>query len=163
MAIMKKLDHPNIIKLFEIIDDPNDSKLYLITEFVKNGSLAARIRKRDLTENQMRHIFRELITALEYCHKVPKICHRDIKPDNILIDADGSTKLADFGVSLLLPEDGEIKSNAGSEKFFSPEACLGSTYKGRLNDLWACGVTLYMMATGEFPFKGTHRSLQREI
>lgn len=113
----------------------------------------------------MRHIFRQLITALEYCHRVPKIVHRDIKPDNILIDAEGNVKLGDFGVSLLLPEEGNdvISSNAGSDKFFSPEACMSSTYKGKLNDLWACGVTLYMMATGEFPFKGMHKKLYKEI
>ena len=165
MAIMKKLDHPNVVKLFEIIDNPLESKVYLITEFVKNGTLSGLIRKRNMTDEQMRLIFRQLIAAVEYCHKVPKIIHRDIKPDNILIDTDGNVKLGDFGVSFLIPEDGSelINSNAGSDKFYSPEACMSKTYRGRLTDLWACGVTLYMMATGDFPFKGTHKKLYREI
>jgi len=166
MAIMKKLDHPNVLRLFEIIDNPQESKLYLITEFVKNGSLANRLKsKPKLSEEQMRKIFRQLITAVEYCHYVPNIIHRDIKPDNILIDEEENIKLGDFGVSLLIPEDGSelVTSNAGSDKFFSPEACMSKTYRGRVTDLWACGVTLYVMATGTYPFKGTHQQLYTEI
>jgi [calcium/calmodulin-dependent protein kinase] kinase len=166
MAIMKKLDHPNVLRLFEIIDNPQESKLYLITEFVKNCSLANRLKsKPKLSEEQMRKIFRQLITAVEYCHYVPNIIHRDIKPDNILIDEEENIKLGDFGVSLLIPEDGSelVTSNAGSDKFFSPEACMSKTYRGRVTDLWACGVTLYVMATGTYPFKGTHQQLYAEI
>jgi [calcium/calmodulin-dependent protein kinase] kinase len=166
MAIMKKLDHPNVLRLFEIIDNPQESKIYLITEFVKNGSLANRLKsKPKLSEEQMRKIFRQLITAVEYCHYVPNIIHRDIKPDNILIDEEENIKLGDFGVSLLIPEDGSelVTSNAGSDKFFSPEACMSKTYRGRVTDLWACGVTLYVMATGTYPFKGTHQQLYTEI
>ena len=113
----------------------------------------------------MRKIFRQLITAVEYCHYVPNIIHRDIKPDNILIDEEENIKLGDFGVSLLIPEDGSelVTSNAGSDKFFSPEACMSKTYRGRVTDLWACGVTLYVMATGTYPFKGTHQQLYTEI
>lgn len=163
---MKKLDHPNVLRLFEIIDNPQESKLYLITEFVKNGSLANRLKsKPKLSGEQMRKIFRQLITAVEYCHYVPNIIHRDIKPDNILIDEEENIKLGDFGVSLLIPEDGSelVTSNAGSDKFFSPEACMSKTYRGRVTDLWACGVTLYVMATGTYPFKGTHQQLYTEI
>ena len=74
----------------------------------------------------MRKFFRQLIIAVEYCHHVPNIIHRDIKPENILIDEDENIKLGDFGVSLLLPEDGSelVTSNVGSDKFFSPEACM---------------------------------------
>ena len=165
MAIMKAMNHPNVLKLHEIIDDPKETKLYLITELVKEGTLMTRIRKKTLNEEQIRKIFRQLITAVEYCHTVPKIVHRDIKPDNVLVDGNDDVKLGDFGVSLLLPADGSelIKSNAGSDKFYSPEACMSSTYKGKLNDLWACGVTLYLMATGEFPFNGKHKKLFEEI
>ena len=102
----------------------------------------------------IRKYFTQLLLALMYCHNTLKLIHRDIKPDNILIDEFDNIKLADFGVSLLLPEDGSdnIKSNAGSTMFFSPEACIGSMYRGRLNDIWAAGIVLYYMATGEYPF-----------
>ena len=91
---------------------------------------------------------------MDYCHSVVNIIHRDIKPENILIDEQGNIKLADFGVSSMLPVDGTdfTSSNAGSALFFSPEACNGKQYRGKLNDLWACGVTLYFMCTGKYPF-----------
>jgi serine/threonine protein kinase len=107
------------------------------------------------TENDlMRKIFRQLITAMEYCHDVVKILHRDIKPENILIDENDDMKLGDFGVSYMLPSDGTdlTSTNAGSAIFFSPEACQGKQYHGRLADYWACGITLYFMCTGRYPF-----------
>jgi len=78
------------------------------------------------TENDlMRKIFRQLITAMEYCHDIVKILHRDIKPENILLDENDDMKLGDFGVSYMLPSDGTdlTSTNAGSALFFSPEAC----------------------------------------
>lgn len=89
---MKKLDHPHLVKLYEIIDDPQHNKLYLITEFISKGTLKQRVLNSKATwlsdsENDtMRRMFRQLIEALEYCHEVVKILHRDIKPENILID-----------------------------------------------------------------------------
>ena len=92
--------------------------------------------------------------ALEYCHNVVNIIHRDIKPENILLDENDDIKLADFGVSTVLKQSGcdKITSNAGSAIFFSPEACIGNQYRGKLNDIWASGITLFYMATGTFPF-----------
>jgi calcium/calmodulin-dependent protein kinase kinase 2 len=132
MAVMQKLNHPHILKMFEIIDDPNENKLYLIMEFVKNGNLAKRIRfdKGFFTDPNyapMRKYFRQLVMGLEYCHDVVNIIHRDIKPENILIDENDDVKLADFGVSSIIPETGcdKVSNNAGSAVFFSPEACIG--------------------------------------
>jgi len=103
-----------------------------------------------------------LIEALDYCHSVVNIIHRDIKPENILIAENGDIKLADFGVSSMLPLDGSdfTATNAGSALFFSPEACNRKQYRGKVNDLWACGVTLYFMCIGKYPFEGTtHKQL----
>lgn len=157
MAILKKLDHPNVLRCIEIIDDNSVNKLYLITEWVKNGSLQALIDNHGkLDEDLSRQVFRDLITALEYCHDWANVIHRDIKPENILLDETNHAKLADFGVSTLM-ENGidDIASNAGSKLYFSPEATLGSNFKGRQSDIWACGVTLYVMLTGVHPFKGS--------
>jgi len=84
------------------------------------------------------------------------VIHRDIKPENILIDDENRVKLADFGVSFIM-ENGcdDISTTAGSNFYFSPEACRGSKYKGRANDLWAAGVTLFCMVSGKFPFTGS--------
>jgi len=119
-----------------------------------------------LPEDTMRKYFSQLVLALEYCHNELGIIHRDIKPDNLLIDENDNVKLADFGVSQLLPQDGndKVKSNAGSAYFYSPEACIGTMYKGRLNDIWACGITLFYMATGNYAFQSSeHSKLYRLI
>ena len=184
MAIMKKLDHPYILKLYEIIDDPKDKKLYLIIELVRNGSLVKRVQPppksqlgfskkgsktpkafEPLTEETIRKYFRQLILAVEYCHETLNIIHRDIKPENILISDDDDIKLADFGVSLLLKQDGNdlIRSNKGSVMFFSPEAVEGDSYRGKPNDIWACGITLYYMLTGNYPYTSDYQKLHNDI
>lgn len=126
--------------------------MYLITEFVKNGTLQHRCEK-GLNIDQIRRYFRQLILAIEYCHENAGIIHRDIKPENILIDESDNVKLSDFGVSFMM-ENGmdDIGTSAGSYYYYSPEACLGSVYKGRKSDIWACGVTLYNMLYRKFPF-----------
>jgi len=95
-------DHPYILKMYEIIDDPQEHTLYLVLELASHGNLMRKVEKKEMTEETMRKYFRQLILALEYCHKVLNILHRDIKPENILIDNNDNIKLADFGVSLQL-------------------------------------------------------------
>ena len=131
MAIMQKINHPHVLKLYEIIDDPNAKKLYLITELAGKGNLERRVRKdpsfaTDPNYPPMRKYFRQLVQGLEYCHHVLNIVHRDIKPENILIDSNDHIKLADFGVSkMLTTNEDQLTDNQGSAYFFSPEACMG--------------------------------------
>lgn len=122
-----------------------------------NGNLEDMIQKQPLTEEECRLYFRDLISAVEYCHECAKIVHRDIKPENILIDDNNRIKLADFGVSFIM-ENGkdDIKTAAGSSCFQSPEACQGVNIKGKNIDIWACGVTLYRMMTRQYPFNGAN-------
>ena len=105
----------------------------------------------------VRKYFRQLLSAVWYCHEVVNILHRDIKPENILIDSDDNIRLADFGVSRSFRGEASdrIGDNAGSEAYHSPEACnvrQGQTYSGKAADLWACGVTLYQMIFKKLPF-----------
>jgi serine/threonine protein kinase len=99
-----------------------------------------------------------LISSIEYCHENAKIIHRDIKPENILIDEKDVAKLTDFGVSLMMQDDGSdtVHTSGGSYYYNSPEACLGATYKGKKSDIWACGVTLYFMFYKQHPFEAMH-------
>jgi serine/threonine protein kinase len=156
---MKKMGHPYIVKLIEIIDDPNHNKQFLIQEYVSNGDLMKKIKNQNYTEAQVRKYFRQLISAVWYCHEVLNIFHRDIKPDNILIDEDDNIKLTDFGVSevgkskKLKHSNDHIYGNAGSHCYFCPEACNDHSYSGKDADLWACAITLYQMVyAGELPF-----------
>ena len=102
IAITKKMSHPYIVKLIEIIDDmENHHKLYLVLEYAPGGDLLRKIQnynKKTLTEAQIRKYFRQLIYAIWYCHEIVNAVHRDIKPDNILLDENDNIKLSDFGV-----------------------------------------------------------------
>ena len=91
---------------------------------------------------------------MEYCHENAKIIHRDIKPENILLDENDNVKLSDFGVSFMMENAGDdsLSNSAGSYYYFSPEACIGASYKGRKSDIWACGITLYFMIFKKHPF-----------
>lgn len=95
-----------------------------------------------------------MISTIEYCHENAKIIHRDIKPENILIDENDNIKLSDFGVSFIMDNGtDDMQSSAGSYYYYSPEACIGASYKGKKSDIWACGVTLYYMIYKQCPFE----------
>lgn len=142
-----------MLTLYEVIDDENSEKLYLITDYIENGNLKDMIHKKELAVGDIRKYFRGLISAIEYCHDFAKVMHRDIKPENILIDDKNNIKLADFGVSQLFENGDDTLSNkAGTKFYFSPELCNEKVYKGKPVDVWACGVTLYYMVLKKFPF-----------
>jgi len=156
VAIMRKMNHKNIIQLYEIIDDPKYDKLFIIMEYVSGGSLSSLMRGVDpMPLDKCWKYFRDLIYGLEYCHDVAGIIHRDIKPENLLINKDDTLKIVDFGVSFMMNDGSdESKVNLGSALYLAPEICKGSVYKGRKTDIWATGVTLFRMATNKFPFEG---------
>lgn len=282
IAIMKKLDHPNIVRLNEILDSPADNKIYMVMEHVDGGPVMDDKEEQEpLSEEKARDIFRQLIKGLEYLH-YHGIVHRDIKPSNLLLTRTGLLKISDFGISAICePADGlassgealgtgdaanaedkqiqnsskqtgtssnavrlnceaqqhtyqqdqleahtpdsaesvgpplptlslSVNSNfcisppyitprtldaakdldPGSEEykriygtlypptpsgidavkhddtlsaqigtfaFFPPERCSGTRYKGKLADIWAAGVTLYMFLEGRLPFRGSAR------
>ncbi|KAF9202662.1 hypothetical protein BGZ49_007193 [Haplosporangium sp. Z 27] len=100
VAIMKKCIHPHVVRLIEVIDDPNARKIYLVLEFMEGGE----VRWKDTEDKPIlplqdaRSIFRDVVLGLEYLH-TQGIIHRDIKPANLLLSADRSVKISDFGVS----------------------------------------------------------------
>ncbi|KAJ6242135.1 snf1-activating kinase 1 [Anaeramoeba flamelloides] len=153
IAIMKKLNHANIVKLYEVINDPKSDLIYLVMEFVSGGTLPSEkaVESKESSE-LVRKYFRDMILGLEYLH-FHGIIHRDIKPENLLLDEKGMVKICDFGVSELFDKTDNMRGTAGTPAFFSPEVCAGDdNFSGKAQDIWAVGVTLYNMMFGKLPF-----------
>lgn len=154
IAILKKLDHPNVVKLVEVLDDPGEDHLYMVFELVKQGAVMEVPTEKPLNENQARFYFQDLLRGIEFLH-YQKIIHRDIKPSNLLVGEDGHIKIADFGVSNQFEgADALLTSTVGTPAFLAPET-LSETRKnfsGKALDVWAMGVTLYCFVFGVCPF-----------
>eukprot|EP01012_Entosiphon_sulcatum_P040725 TRINITY_DN5441_c0_g1_i1.p1 TRINITY_DN5441_c0_g1~~TRINITY_DN5441_c0_g1_i1.p1 ORF type:complete len:657 (+),score=105.11 TRINITY_DN5441_c0_g1_i1:70-1971(+) len=159
VAIMKKLRHPNLVSLYEVIDDPQGDKLYLILDFVEKGPIRTvkenRLVGEPLTEDESCRFVRHLLCGLSYLHR-QHIIHRDIKPENLLLSADNVLRIADFGTSCYGTVEGELLMNtmAGTPAFMSPEALVSDKIDGKAVDIWAVGVTMFVLVFGTLPFPG---------
>lgn len=151
IAIMKLLEHRNIVRLYDVWENHNE--LYLIMEHVEGGELFHYIEEsRGLSEEESVYIFRQIIAALLYCHRM-HIHHRDLKPENILLDRKNvEVKLVDFGMAALQPEGKKLTTACGSPHYAAPEVIKSKPYDGARADVWSCGVILYVMLTGMTPF-----------
>lgn len=151
VAIMKLIQHPNIMKLYDIWE--NRTEIYLVLEFVDNGELFEHISKSGrLEEEEAVRYFRQMLSAIGYCHSF-KICHRDLKPENILLTKEGEIKIADFGMAALQQApDHRLKTSCGSPHYAAPELISGSEYRGDMIDIWSLGVVFYAMLAGRLPF-----------
>ncbi|KAA8586426.1 hypothetical protein FQN60_000262 [Etheostoma spectabile] len=121
IAILKKLDHVNIVKLVEVLDDPAEDNLHMVFELMPKGPVMEVPSDNPFSEEQARLYFRDIILGIEYLH-YQKIVHRDIKPSNLLLGDDGHVKIADFGVSNQFEgNDALLSSTAGTPAFMAPE------------------------------------------
>uniref|UniRef100_A0A8B9LGM2 Calcium/calmodulin-dependent protein kinase kinase 1 n=1 Tax=Astyanax mexicanus TaxID=7994 RepID=A0A8B9LGM2_ASTMX len=148
IAILKKLDHLNVVKLVEVLDDPDEDNLHMGEPVMDIPS------DNPLTEEQARFYFRDVILGIEYLH-YQKIIHRDIKPSNLLLGDDGHIKIADFGVSNEFEgSDALLSNSAGTPAFMAPETLTDqeNRFSGKALDVWAIGVTLYCFVFGKCPF-----------
>ncbi|XP_023035959.1 calcium/calmodulin-dependent protein kinase kinase 1 isoform X1 [Drosophila willistoni] len=156
IAVLKKLDHPNVVKLVEVLDDPIEDSLYMVFELVKQGEVLSIPTDKPLTEERAWSVLRDVLLGLEYLH-YQKIIHADLKPGNLLLTECGHVKIADLGVcNEFLGEDATMTngSTAGTPAFRAPETLvLGqNVYCGRAADIWALGATLYSLVFGNVPF-----------
>ncbi|XP_038231622.1 calcium/calmodulin-dependent protein kinase kinase 1 isoform X2 [Dermochelys coriacea] len=154
IAILKKLDHINIVKLIEVLDDSAEDNLYMVFDLLRKGPVMEVPTDQPFTEEQARLYFKDIVMGIEYLH-YQKIIHRDIKPSNLLLGDDGHVKIADFGVSNQFEgNDAQLSSTAGTPAFMAPEAISdsGKSFSGKALDVWAMGITLYCFVYGKCPF-----------
>ncbi|KAF2457205.1 kinase-like domain-containing protein [Lineolata rhizophorae] len=161
IAIMKKLNHPNLVSLIEVLDDPDEDSLYMVMEMCKKGvvmKVGLDERADPYDKESCRCWFRDMILGIEYLH-AQGVIHRDIKPDNCLITQDDVLKIVDFGVSEMFEKESEMSTSksAGSPAFMPPELCVAKhgNVSGKAADIWSMGVTLYCLRFGRIPFEKT--------
>ncbi|WCJ43501.1 Serine/threonine-protein kinase SAPK2 [Euphorbia peplus] len=149
----RSLKHPNIVRFKELLLTP--THLAIVMEYAAGGELFAGICNAGrFSEDEAKFFFQQLISGVSYCHSM-QICHRDLKLENTLLD--GSTaqrvKICDFGYSKSSVLHSEPKSTVGSPPYMAPEVLSKEEYDGKIADVWSCGVTLYVMLVGAYPFE----------
>ena len=164
IQILKKLNHINIVKLNETID--TTKQLYLIMELAKGKSLHSYLHSRQskrLEESEALTIFKQVLEGIEHCHK-NFVSHRDIKAENILLSPEHEVKIIDFGFSICSSATQKLKIFCGTPSYMAPEIVNRKEYSGPLADMWSLGVLLYLMLSGNPPFRGfSDRELFRNI
>uniref|UniRef100_A0A0D3FPG1 non-specific serine/threonine protein kinase n=2 Tax=Oryza TaxID=4527 RepID=A0A0D3FPG1_9ORYZ len=149
----RSLKHPNIIRFKEVILTP--THLAIVMEYASGGELFERICKNvRFSEDEARYFFQQLISGVSYCHSM-QVCHRDLKLENTLLDGSPAPrlKICDFGYSKSSVLHSQPKSTVGTPAYIAPEVLLKKEYDGKTADVWSCGVTLYVMVVGAYPFE----------
>lgn len=148
--ILKKIHHPNVVKLLDVIQTENF--VCLVMEYAQGGDLLDFINaRRNLSNHLARKLFLDLILGVEACHSM-QIVHRDLKCENLLIDSQQKLIISDFGFARQ-HEGQRFETYCGSYAYAAPEVILGEPYIGTGAYIWSMGVILYAMVVGRLPFK----------
>ncbi|KAL5714864.1 non-specific serine/threonine protein kinase [Ranunculus cassubicifolius] len=149
----RSLRHSNIVRFKEVILTP--THLAIVMEYASGGELFERICNAGrFNEDEARFFFQQLISGVSYCHSM-QVCHRDLKLENTLLDGSPAPrlKICDFGYSKSSVLHSQPKSTVGTPAYIAPEVLLRKEYDGKIADVWSCGVTLYVMLVGAYPFE----------
>ncbi|KAM6909934.1 SNF-related serine/threonine-protein kinase isoform 2-T2 [Xenentodon cancila] len=155
---MKLVQHPNIVRLYEVID--TQTKLYLILELGDGGDMFDYIMKHEegLNEDLAKKYFAQIVHAISYCHRL-HVVHRDLKPENVVFfEKQGLVKLTDFGFSNKFQPGKKLTTSCGSLAYSAPEILLGDEYDAPAVDIWSLGVILFMLVCGQPPFQEANDS-----
>ncbi|XP_044769249.1 serine/threonine-protein kinase SIK1 isoform X1 [Neomonachus schauinslandi] len=160
VQIMKLLNHPHIIKLYQVMETKD--MLYIVTEFAKNGEMFDYLTSNGhLSEHEARRKFWQILSAVDYCHN-HHIVHRDLKTENLLLDGSMDIKLADFGFGNFYKAGEPLSTWCGSPPYAAPEVFEGKEYEGPQLDIWSLGVVLYVLVCGSLPFDGPNLPALRQ-
>ncbi|XP_071957572.1 serine/threonine-protein kinase SIK3-like isoform X2 [Antedon mediterranea] len=162
VQVMKLLRHPHIIRLYQVMQ--TERMMYLVTEYASGGEIFDHlISHGKMTEREARPKFRQIVAAINYCH-CRHVVHRDLKAENLLLDANKQVKIADFGFSNFFESGQLLKTWCGSPPYAAPELFEGKEYLGPKADVWSLGVVLYVLVSGNLPFGGdTLQSLRTNV
>ncbi|XP_012937201.1 serine/threonine-protein kinase SIK3 homolog [Aplysia californica] len=162
IEIMKLLRHPHIIRLYQVMQ--SERMLYLVTEYASGGEIFDHLVAHGrMNEREARRKFQQIVSAVAYCHS-HGIVHRDLKAENLLLDANLNIKIADFGFSNFFSPDSPLKTWCGSPPYAAPELFEGVEYDAPKVDVWSLGVVLYVLVCGALPFDGsTLQSLRNRV
>eukprot|EP00063_Salmo_salar_P031456 XP_014006291.1 PREDICTED: serine/threonine-protein kinase SIK2-like [Salmo salar] len=152
VEVMKLLNHPHIIKLYQVMETKD--MLYMVMEYARNGEMFDYLLSLGrLSESEARRKFCQILSAVDYCHS-NHIVHRDLKAENLLLDSNMDIKVADFGFGNFFSEGQFLSTWCGSPPYAAPEVFEGIEYEGPPLDIWSLGVVLYVLVCGVLPFDG---------
>lgn len=153
ILVMRTITHKNTVQLYDYGEDPEN--LYLMVEICEKGDLFTKLEENNGPYSHVRVVtfMQQLFSALEYIHSIG-ISHGDIKPENLLVGMDGQIRLADFGCSIHYPAGTTYMTRIamGTHGYRAPEVVSGNIADPEAADMWACGVTLFVLIAGEYPF-----------
>lgn len=162
IQIMKLLNHPHIVRLYQVMETEN--MIYLVTEYASQGEIFDYlVVSGRMSESEARKKFQQIVAAVGYCHE-RNVVHRDLKAENLLLDSEMNIKIADFGFSNHFEPGKSLSTWCGSPPYAAPELFEGKQYDGTKADIWSMGVVLYVLVCGALPFDAnTLQSLRTRV